>query len=301
MAKKKELAVSYGSPDKPIKVGEFELQCFVLNDEKRVLVQSGILKAMGMSRGSAGKGGDRLANFIAQDRLKPFIDSKLRDVITHPIKFKTPNGMTAYGYEATILVDICDAVLEASKQGKLQKQQKHIAETAEMLVRAFAKTGIIALIDEVTGYQKTRDRDALQRFFDKALQEEQAKWVKTFDDDFFEMIFKMKGWTWYFASTKKPSVVGHYINDFVYSRIAPDLVIELKKLSKDPETGKKKGKLFQHLTPDYGHPKLKQHLASLIALGRASGHNWNNFKRMVERAFPKFGDTPQIQFPDDDE
>jgi hypothetical protein len=51
----------------------------------------------------------------------------------------------AYGYEATILADICDAVLKARENGDLNYQQEHIAQRCEILVRAFARVGIIAL------------------------------------------------------------------------------------------------------------------------------------------------------------
>ena len=298
----KILEARYGSPDRPLKIGDFEIQCYVLEDEKRVLVQKGMLAALGMSlSGGYEKGVHRLAQFTQQNRIKPYVDKDLRSRIETPIKFKIAGGAVGSGYNATILVDICNAIMDARKAGVLTARQLHFADRAEMLVRAFAKTGIIALVDEATGYQKLRDRDALQRFFEKALQEEQAAWIKTFQDDFFEMIFRMRGWTWHYASTKKPGVVGRYINDIVYDRIAPDLAKELKQLAKDKKTGKRKGKLFQHLTPEYGHPKLTEHLSAVTALGRASGYNWTNFKRLLERAFPKFGSNLKLEFGEDED
>jgi predicted amino acid-binding ACT domain protein len=38
------------------------------------------------------------------------------------------------------------------------KSQAHVVRAAETIVRGLATVGIIALIDEVTGYQKVRDR-----------------------------------------------------------------------------------------------------------------------------------------------
>jgi hypothetical protein len=40
--------------------------------------------------------------------------------------------------------------------------KSHIAKQCELLVRAFARVGIVALVDEVTGYQEIRDRETLQ-------------------------------------------------------------------------------------------------------------------------------------------
>jgi hypothetical protein len=301
----KVLEARYGSPDRPLKIGEFEIPCYVLSNEKRVITQSGFLKALGIQyRGETDKKAEgedtpaRLVRFINGKRINPFISNELKALLENPIKFQNQTGSTAYGYEATCLVDVCDAVIQARKAGQLQKQQHHIAERAEALIRAFAKTGIIALIDEVTGFQTVREKDALQQFLGKFLLEEHAKWVKTFPDEFFEMIFRMKGWTWHFASTKKPQVVGHYVNDFVYSRIAPQVLKELRELNPKID-GKRKAKHTQFITTDYGHPKLKEHLTAITALGRATGYNWNNFIRFINRAFPKFAQdgSQAVQIP----
>lgn len=302
MKKEKTVEAKYGSPDRPLVIGNIEIPCYVLENGKRVITQTGFLTALGLQYRGGGKGSPaRLAQFVTGQRLSPFISNELKDLTTNPINFKTHTGSLAYGYEATILVDVCNAVMEAKKQGALQKQQQHLAENAEMLIRAFAKTGIIALIDEATGYQQVREKDALKHFLEKFLQDEMGKWVKTFQDDFFEMIFKMKGWTWHYASQKKPQVVGHYINDFVYSRLGPEILKELKVRNKNAVTGKKKGANHQFLTPDLGHPALRERLAILTAFGKATGYNWNNWKRMVERTFPKFGQTIPLALPEPDE
>jgi hypothetical protein len=100
----------------------------------------------------------------------------LRDVITEPIKFKV-GGSIAYGYEATILADICGAVLDARRIGKLNYQQEHIAERCEMLLRGFAKVGIIALVDEATGYQYERPTRDLQEQLKKFLAESLVRYA----------------------------------------------------------------------------------------------------------------------------
>jgi hypothetical protein len=80
-----------------------------------------------------------------------------------------------------------------------------------------------------------------------------------------------------------------YINNFVWSRIAPGVLTELNKINpKDEITGKRKAKHPQFIDVDFGHPKLKEHLNILTAFAKATGCNWNNWIRMVERALPKF-------------
>ena len=58
--------VTHGSPDHPLRIGEIEIPCYVLNDQRRVLVQGGMMNAVDMSQGTAGRGGgDRLSRFLA--------------------------------------------------------------------------------------------------------------------------------------------------------------------------------------------------------------------------------------------
>lgn len=52
------------------------------------------------------------------------------------------------------------------------------------------------------------------------------------------------------------------------------------------DKGHKSKKDHQFLSEDLGKPKLKEHLAAIEALGRASGYDWDKFKEMLDKAFP---------------
>ena len=68
-----------------------------------------------------------------------------------------------------------------------------MAVAADMLMRSFAKVGIIALVDEATGYQDKREKDALQELLSIYLTEEKLKWAKTFPDEFYKHLFRLRG------------------------------------------------------------------------------------------------------------
>lgn len=286
-----------------LRIGEKILPVAVLNDGRRIITQNALFEAFGRpARGSRSKGDQdtpKLPGLIDANNLKPFISSELVSVIK-PINYTDKSIREVIGYDANALPLICDVYLDArdSKKpdGKRVLTEKQVPNViaAEMLIRSLSRVGIIALVDEVTGHERDREQDSLQKFLDTFLAQEMSKWVRTFDPEFFEMIFKMKGWTWKQASTKKPSVVGHYINDLVYARIGPQILSELKVRNPKNEKGQRKYKHPQLISTDYGHPKLKEHLASLIALGRASGYNWTAFYKLVDRAFPKFPDPPKV-------
>jgi len=51
MPKRKVQEAIFGSPDRPVKIGKLEIAAYVLEDGKRVLVQAGMMEALGMSQG----------------------------------------------------------------------------------------------------------------------------------------------------------------------------------------------------------------------------------------------------------
>jgi hypothetical protein len=278
-----------------LNLGEAKLDVAVLENGKRIITQSAVFKALGRPA----RGNSRVINiptFMDAKNLQPLISKELY-AVTNKVEYLDKNGKTQQGYDADILPLVSDLYLKARQENVLLASQTETAIKAEILVRSLARVAIVSLIDEATGYQEIRAKDALQVFLQKFLEEEKGKWVKTFPDEFFESIFRMKGWSWSIANKgKKPSVVGHYINNYVYSRIAPQVLSELKRLNPKDEKGNRKAKHPQFIDVDYGHPKLKEHLSILTAFAKASGHNWTNWQRMVERALPKFEqDGSQIQ------
>ena len=123
------LKVVAGAPDKPLKIGEVEISCYVLEDETRVLSNRGLVSGLGISWASSisKEGGARLPRFAASKSLEPHITEETRVALTNPILFSY-EGNTGHGYPATLLPDICDAYLSARAAGDLQKQQFHIAD-----------------------------------------------------------------------------------------------------------------------------------------------------------------------------
>jgi hypothetical protein len=299
MSEEKVLKAEYGSADHPLELGGLKIPCYVLDDGTRVLGQSHMIMALGMSHGgSGGTGGDRLAKFVGQTRLEPYVERVLAERTANPIKFRVKSGGIAYGYDATILADICEAVLKARDARVLMKQQEHIAAQCEILVRGFARVGIIALVDEATGYQEIRDRLALQAILEKYLTDEWAKWTKTFPDEFYIQLFRLKGVPYPPPGKHKnwrPSYVGHWTNDIVYDRLAPGVKKELRKLNPRTERGHRKRKHFQYLTQDYGTPALREHLSNVIFLMRGC-RDWDDFRRRLESAAPRQGDTMPLPF-----
>lgn len=279
-------------------IGENTLSCAVLDDGTRILSQSAVYKALDRSVRSKSRSGnraDQMPSFLDANNIQPFVSQELKTMIKE-VEYIGLNGKNLFGYNARIIPKVAKVYLDARRAGVLTKKQLPVADACEILTTALADVGITSLVDLATGFVelKVDFKEEVARFLQKSLSLEPAQWVKTFNDEFFEMIFKMKGWNWT-KSSKRPAVVGHYINNIVYSRIAPNVLSELQRIN--PKIGKeRRSKHHQHLTGDFGHPLLKEHLAGLIALGRASKYNWDLFLGMVDTAYPKYGQTLELDF-----
>ena len=178
----------------------------VLPNGKRLLNQGQFLQAIGRSRtpkagtGALTVGVDGLPFFLQADALKPFIDNDLRESTT-PIFFRNKLGRRSVGYDATLLPKVCEVYLKFRDahlaDGKpVPTQYAKIVTACDVLMRALAEVGVIALVDEATGYQYVRDREALQEHLEKFLRKELAVWVKTFPDEFYEEMYRLRGWKW---------------------------------------------------------------------------------------------------------
>ena len=286
-----------------IPLNDIKIECYNLNNGLRVLSRISFLKALG--RTGKAKGGRKYDEefqkpvFLTANNLNEFISNELLEN-SKPIQFIDLNGNESIGYKAELLPSTCYVFIDALEKGVLKENQIHIAERSKILIRAFATVGIIALVDEATGFQEVRKRDALQQIFEKYLRKEYAAWARCFPLEFYEELFRLKGWKLDKKTMKMPSVVGRYTNDIIYERLAPGILEELQK--KNPvieETGRRKSKHHQWLTKDIGHPALDAHFTGVMALMRANSQ-WEQFKRGLERAYPKIGTQLALKFFEDD-
>lgn len=279
-----------GSRARPLLIGDIAIPAYVLEDERRVLTVTGISDGLAMARGgSEVKGLNRFELFISRDRIRPFVTDELAQRIASPIVFLTPTGGKAYGYDADVLVELCEAVLKAREAGVIQKQQERIAQRCEVLVRGLARVGIVALVDEATGYQEIRTRDALSKILEAYISKELLPWTERFPLQFYEEMYRLHGWSLDPAGKGKPGYVGKLTNALVYERLPDGVLSDLKQNNPvDPETGRRRFKHHQFLTQDVGNPHLEKHLAKVVGLMQASD-TWGEFKKMFRKVFKTDG------------
>jgi len=280
-----------------LRIGNIKIPCAVTENGTRLLSQAGFLRAIGRSRSpKAGTGATvaEVPTFLAASNLKPYIDNELLES-TKPVRFVSVGSRIAYGYEAELLPAVCEVYLKARDARDLRASQNRIALRCDLLVRGLAHVGIVALVDEATGYEKVKYKEALQKILDRFINKEFLKWTKRFPDEFYTEMFRLKGWNFPKISTNRPQVVGHYTNDVVYDRLAPGVLSELRRVDPPDEKGNRPQKFHQWLTPDWGNPILRDHLVGVISLMKAAD-SWGQFKRLLGKAYPKKGDTIELDF-----
>ena len=148
IARKAALARWGDRPIQAIRKGNFkehfgiDVDCYVLDDAQKtaVITQSGMGKAIGLSvRGNA------FPRFMASKAMSDSPGAQLRQKLSQPLKFQWsgPGAQPPtiiHGFDVTLLIDVCKAVIQV--EDGLDRQQKHVAKQAHLILSASAKSGI---------------------------------------------------------------------------------------------------------------------------------------------------------------
>ena len=191
-------------------------------------------------------------------------------------------------------MDLADAIDDADRHGATSPRQQSIVHRARAIRRAFSRTGLIAQIDEDTGYQRIRDEDALAKILEHFLSEELQPWVRTFPYEFYEELYRLRNWGDPDPNGQMPDAVGRYTVDLVYSRLAPGVYEEVTARTPRLQGGELKWRLHRWFNSEHGHKKLRDTITGVVAIMKSSS-DWIDFKKRLPKAYPKYGDPNQLQ------
>lgn len=291
------------------KENDVSIECYVTEDKGRFLSLKGAARALGLK----GAGSTALARNLDRLWIRPYLSQGLIEWLQR-ISSDSENerlaglrGRKIVPLEAALFVDICKAYVTAQRDGLFTDEygsvtskwenQNDIADKLFMIMTAFAKVGIVALIDEITGYQEQRERDELSTLLSRYLADERLAWARMFPDEFYKQIYKLKKWP-YPTGTGRTPYIGKLTNQLVYEKLPHGVLDELKRRNPViPGGGIRRWKHHQFLSADLGQPDLRDHLLQVIAIMKASP-NWNIFERLFARAFPEPGELKQLEMED---
>lgn len=268
-----------------LRLGESLIPCYVLEGGERVFSLKGVVVAL------MGIEGGQLAEYIKVKALRPFLPPELipaeNDEIPALIKFDTGGHSftkNAIGVNVERFIDLCSAYSKALQQSiitenfKVTDRQVEIAIRANSFLIATAKTGIIALVDEATGYQYQRASDALQFKLNLFLEDEMRKWEKTFPDQLWIEFGRLTNWKG--SVHKRPKYWGKLVMELVYGYLDDDVAKWLKSNAPKPTGG---ANYHQWLSSQYGLKKLVEHLWQLVGMASACSSMEELRRKMAER------------------
>jgi hypothetical protein len=268
-----------------------DVECYVLDDATKtaVISQTGMGSALGLSsRGNA------FPRFLATRAMSGAIGAELRQKIENPLKFQWGTGgasqppITIHGFDATLLIDVCKAVITTESEGKLSGERyANIARQAHIIVGASAKAGIKQLVYALAGYNPTTEE--VIAAFKLYVREEAKKYEPEFPNELYMQWHRLygipipdRGKPWHF----KYLTVRHIYHPLAKSS---GKLYELLKAIK-ARGGDRQKKLFQFLN-EIGARALRMQLGRVLEMAESSADQWAYEKRIVER----FGGQQELE------
>lgn len=194
------------------------VDCYVLDDKRRVISQRGMVRTL---TGGGAKDG-KITRFVER------LPEKFRHLASGPaIEFILPSGGRALGRESEWAVDVWQAYVDAHFAGELHPAQEELARHSANILRSLGKVGLAALIDEATGYQEVRASDELRGLFARYLRDEPMAWTRMWDD---EVVGKLCSLYQVERSGKVfPAFLGTVIGKLYQTILPADVYAELKQ------------------------------------------------------------------------
>lgn len=269
-------------------IGDVTLDCYHLKDGRRLFHKRALAKALGLKSA----GGNTFMKTMGRKGIGSVMPDAMREKIDNPIIFKSLRGDPGHGYEGIFVIELCEFILDAHRQNVLRPSQAFLALQAEIILRASAKVGIIALIDEATGYIKDKRKEEYRELFKEFIRQECGQYAKEFPEQFFDLIYRLYHLRRSNLKGKHPRFFAHFIRRYVYSPLVNSQGAILEMLDeKNPVVyvnGGRKHKLFQFLSDELGLPALRAHIWQVVGIGN-SVRSKESFDRAFNNAFPRSG------------
>jgi hypothetical protein len=261
-----------------------DIECYVVDDEQKsaVISQRGMAAALGLG----GTSGRALPRFVAGRNIAPYVGAELVEKLENPLIFQWSGPVSnvppavVYGYDVTLLIDICKAINAASADGVLLQRQQHIARQAQVIVNASAKAGIKNLVYALVGYDASREE--IISAFKLFVRNEAREYEKEFPPELYKEWYRL--YQLPKPARNKPWKFAHLTLQHIYTPLARSngKILELTRAERDRSPDRHK-KLHQFLS-DIGVKALRTHLGQLLGIAQVSDDR-RSYERHVQRIF----------------
>lgn len=207
----------------------------------------------------------------------------MRLKLEQPLKFQVKGGgaqaALSNGFDVTLLIDICRAIIDV--EHLLDRQQKHVAVQAHVILNASAKAGIKGLVYALAGYSPAAEE--VIGAFKLYVLEEAKKYEKEFPPEIYEAWHRLyeippvqgRGRPWQFRTLTV---------DHIYVPLAKSngKILELTRALKSKDEEGRKKKLFQFLS-DVGTRALRVQLGRVLEMAEDSPNKQAYEARIIKR------------------
>jgi hypothetical protein len=260
-----------------------DVDCYVLDDAQKtaVISQRGMGGALGLS-----VSGNAFPRLLASKTMTGIVGAELRQKIDKPLRFQWGTGgaeqppAIIHGFDATLLIDVCNAVLQADAEGKLSKRYQNVARNARIIRNASSKAGIKGLVYALAGFDATKEEViAAFKFY---VREEARDYEKEFPDQLYEEWYRL--YQLPKLERNKPWKFMHLTVGQVYRPLAKSngKILELTKAQR--ENSKARWKKLHQFLSDIGVKALRTHLGQLLGIARISKSR-AEYESFFERLF----------------
>lgn len=263
----------------------FDVECYVLDDPQKTAVIH--QRGMGAALGFSGQGGGRLTRFINGKTIAPYLGLDLKDKLSHPIVFKglttvsgEPSNKILHGFDVTLLIDVCKAIVATQAGGKLLKSQEGLARQAHIILNASAKAGIKGLAYALAGYDATRQETIAA--FKMYIQSEAREYEREFPEQLYQQWYRL--YELPKPEKNRPWKFMHLTVNQVYFPLAHSHgTIHNLIVAQRAKSGERSKKLHQFLA-EVGVKALRTHLGQLLGIAQVS-NNRQEYEKHVNRIF----------------
>lgn len=259
-----------------------DVECYVLDDEKKTAVISQI--GMGVALGLSPRG-NAFPRFLESRGMKEHLGAQLTEKISNPIKFQwvgtgAQGPVTVHGYDVTLLIDVCKAIIKAEEAKDLNFQQAHVAKQAHIIIGASAKAGIQNLVYKLSGYNATKEETVAA--FKLFVQEEAREYEKEFPEQLYREWYRL--YELPVPEKNRPWKFKHLTVEHVYQPLARShgKILKLTQDSRKNSDARHK-KLHQFLS-EVRVKTLRTHLGQLLGIAQVS-ETKEQYEKNVKKVF----------------
>lgn len=266
-----------------------DVDCYVLNDERKTAVISkrGMAAALGL-----GEGGSALTRFVTGKTIARAVGAEVIEKVNKPLIFigdipgvKAPPIGPVHGYDVSLLIDICKALVLANSNGELLRSHANIVAQANVILAASAKAGIQGLVYALAGYDRTKEE--VIEAYKMYVREEAREYEKEFSPELYEQWYRLYGLAK--PERGRPWEFRFLTIDHIYRPLANShgKVLELARACK-ASNGEKNDKIHQFLS-EVGVKALRSQIGKIIGIAMVS-ENREQYERFVAEKI--FGQRP---------